>query len=303
MHAAGILYFREIARSGSVRKAAQRLRVAASAVDRQLHKLEAELGAALFDRLPGGMRLTIAGELLLRHVDATLHDFERVRAEIDDLKAAKSGHVAIAAVDSLLVDFLPRVIDRFRGDFPAVTYEVRAVQPADVPTEIAEGRAEIGFTFVSRVPTAVRFTAEAAAPIGVVMPADHPLAKRKAIGFEEAARYPMLAQSGPLPREADIDPAFAEFRRGIEPKLVSNSIQMLKLAIRQRMGIAFFTRLGFLGEIESGEIVWRPFKSRAINRLKIGLLVPASRKLSGPAGVLARELASELRMLGPGAAG
>ena len=55
-------------RVGSIRKAAAELNVAASALNRQILKLEADLGTPLFDRLPGGMRLTVAGDLLLRHV-------------------------------------------------------------------------------------------------------------------------------------------------------------------------------------------------------------------------------------------
>ena len=129
MHAAALPYFREVARLGSVRRAAAKLNVAASALNRQILKLEDEFGTRLFDRLPTGMRLTAAGELLLQHVVATLHDFDSLRVRIDDLRAARSGHVAVVAIDSLLVDFLPRAIDRFRADFPAVTYSVDAVAP------------------------------------------------------------------------------------------------------------------------------------------------------------------------------
>ncbi len=61
LHAAALGYFREVARAGSIRKAAGVLNVAASALNRQILNLEAQLGSPLFDRLPGGMRLTVAG--------------------------------------------------------------------------------------------------------------------------------------------------------------------------------------------------------------------------------------------------
>jgi|JI7StandDraft_1071085.scaffolds.fasta_scaffold34939_2 DNA-binding transcriptional LysR family regulator len=297
MHAAALTYFRQTARLGSIRRAAAHLNVAASALNRQILNLEASLGTKLFDRLPGGMRLTAAGELLLRHVAATLNDFDAVRAQIDDLRAARSGHVSIVAIDSLLVDFLPRALDRFRADFPAVTYALDAVSPAAVPQMVADGEADIGFTFVARSSRAVHFAAEFPAPIGVVMPADHPLATRSAIRFQDTAAYPFLAQSGPLPRSADIDPDFARFRAGLKPRLVSNSIQALKLAIRLNMGIAFFTRLGFLGEIERGEVAWRPFESAAINALCVGLVIAEARTPTAPARQLTRFLMSELARL------
>ncbi|MBL8589076.1 MAG: LysR family transcriptional regulator [Methylobacteriaceae bacterium] len=295
LHAAALHYFREVARSGSIRRAAATLNVAASAVNRQILNLEAAFGTALFDRLRGGLRLTVAGELLLRHVTDTLHDFERLRAAIDDLRAARSGHVTIAAVDSLLVDFLPRALDRFRIDFPAVTYAVTAAQPPDVVTMIAAGDADIGFTFVGQALHSVRWIAEIAAPIGVVMRADHPLAARASIDFEELSRYPILTQSGPLPKGADIDGALAAFKRSVTPKLQSNSIQMIKLSLTLDMGVSLFTRLGFLHEIEKGDIAWRPLDSPGVATLRLGLAAPAQRELGPPAAQLVRRLADDLR--------
>ncbi len=294
LHAAALYYFREVTRAGSIRKAAARLNVAASALNRQILNLEAEMRTPLFDRLPGGMRLTVAGEMLLRHVTDTLHDFDRLRSAIDDLKEARSGHVTIAAVDSLLVDFLPRAIDRFRADFPAVTYSVMAVQPPDVAGLVMSGQADIGFTFVGQLPSSLRYLTEMSAPIGVIMPADHPLASRLSVDFEEVSRYPVVTQDGPLPRGADVDAAFTAFKEGLAPRLTSNSIQMLKLAIQLNFGVSMFTRLGFLHEIEKGEMAWRPLNSPGINALRIGLIVPALRDLSPPAQQLARRLADDL---------
>jgi DNA-binding transcriptional LysR family regulator len=294
LHAAALYYFREVARVGSIRKAASSMNVAASALNRQIINLEIQLGTPLFDRLPGGMRLTVAGELLLRHAIDTLHDFDRVRVAIDDLKAARSGHIAIAALDSLLVDFLPRAIDRFRDDFPAVTYSVMAAQPPEIPSMVAAGDIDMGFTFVGQIPRSVRYTAEISAPIGVVMRADHPLANKLAVDFDELSRYPILTQAGPLPKGADADAAFATFKSEIKPKLQSNSIQMLKLAIMLNIGVSLFTRLGFLHEIEKGDIAWRPLNSTGVNTIRIGLVVPAQRDLTPPAEQFARRLVDDL---------
>jgi DNA-binding transcriptional LysR family regulator len=294
LHAAALYYFREVARVGSIRKAASSMNVAASALNRQIINLEIQFGTPLYDRLPGGMRLTVAGELLLRHAIDTLHDFDRVRVAIDDLKAARSGHVAIAALDSLLVDFLPRAIDRFRVDFPAVTYSVMTAQPPEIPSMVAAGDIDMGFTFVGQVPRSVRYLTEISAPIGVVMRADHPLANKLAVDFDEVSRYPIVTQSGPLPKGADADAAFATFKSELKPKLQSNSIQMLKLAIMLNIGVSLFTRLGFLHEIEKGDIAWRPLNSAGVNTLRIGLVVPSQRDLTPPAEQFARRLVDDL---------
>ena len=63
-------------------------------------RLERELGTRIFDRLPSGMRLTPAGELLLQHVRGTLQNFDKLLAEMDGLQGIRSGHVTLAALDS-----------------------------------------------------------------------------------------------------------------------------------------------------------------------------------------------------------
>ena len=83
MHAIVLKYFIEVASAGSVRKASERLYVAASAVNRQIHKLEDELGVELFDRLPNGLRLNAAGERLLKVVKDTFFGPMRVSVMLD----------------------------------------------------------------------------------------------------------------------------------------------------------------------------------------------------------------------------
>jgi DNA-binding transcriptional LysR family regulator len=58
-------YFAEVARTGSLRQASETFFVAPSAISKQISNLERELGAALFDRSPRGVVLTLAGQLLL----------------------------------------------------------------------------------------------------------------------------------------------------------------------------------------------------------------------------------------------
>lgn len=70
------VYFMEVARHGSLRKTAERLHVSASAINLQILQAKEDLGIPLFEQLPGGMRMTAAGELLytglLRgHVNST----------------------------------------------------------------------------------------------------------------------------------------------------------------------------------------------------------------------------------------
>ena len=126
MHAAVLRYFDHVARHGSIRKAADALSVASSAVNRQILRLEDEMGVALFERGRSGVRPTAAGELLLRHVRETQNEYQRTRAEIASLGGTVSGDVRIISLESLLVRFLPQVVDEMSAKHPKVSFTVLA---------------------------------------------------------------------------------------------------------------------------------------------------------------------------------
>jgi DNA-binding transcriptional LysR family regulator len=279
MHASVLKYFVEVARCGSVRKASENLYVAASAVNRQILKLEDELGAELFDRIPNGMRLNAAGERLLRHVQTTLHDFQTTRSEIDALKGERTGHVKLASMDSLFVDFLPSAIEEFSQLFPAVTYTIASFGPMEVVPQLQSGRYDVGITFVGKLPADVEAVALAALPTGVVMAAGHPLAAKAAISLADCARQPFLRSLGQPPIGSMTSREFAQFWDEIEPVVTCNWTTMVKRLIIAGKGISFFSKIAFIDELARGDVVWRPFDLPDLNDLKVGILVPSHRAL------------------------
>src|SRR5215212_4286783 len=166
MHAVVLKYFLEVARCGSIRKAAQSLFVASSAVNRQILRLESELGTELFDRMPTGMRLNAAGERLQQHVRGTLHDFHLMRTELDALKGERKGHVSVAAMDSLLIDFLPAAVEDFSETYPAVRYTVSSYMPSEVPDHVVNGDCDIGICYLGKLPAGLDVVVKAPFPPG-----------------------------------------------------------------------------------------------------------------------------------------
>lgn len=281
MHASVLRYFVEVARCGSVRKASDNLFVASSAVNRQILKLEEELGMEVFDRLPGGMRLNAAGERLLRHVQGTLHDFQVTRTELHALKGERTGHIKVAAMDSMFEDFLPSAVDEFADLFPAVTYTMASMAPMDVPAMVLSGQADAGLTFVSRLPAGVQAAATAALPLGVMMAPGHPLAAKEAISLAECVGQPFLRSLGQPPISTALCPEFGEFWDQLEFTATCNWTPMVKRMIVARRGISFFSKIAFIDELARGDLVWRPFELPALRELKVGILVPSHRALSG----------------------
>ncbi len=290
-------YLAEIARLGSIRRASATLNVASSAINRQVLRLERDLGVRVFDRLPSGMQLTPAGELLLQHVRGTLQNFDRLLAEMDGLQGIRSGHVTLAAVDSLLVGFVPRALEEVSRRYPVVTFSALAAAPAAVLTRVAAGEVEIGLSFV--VPTALplQLVASAPAPLGCVMAPDHALAQRKSLTFADLEPYPLTFQSDSLPVGMDAQDEFAAFRNRATARFTSNSIEFQRGMLGSGLAVACLTRLGFQRELASGALVWVPLDAPQMRALQIGLFIPERRTLSPAAAPVVSVLSRQLKEL------
>lgn len=297
MHSSVLRYFLEVARSGSIRKAAQRLFVASSAVNRQILQLEAELGCELFDRLPNGTRLNAAGRLVQQHVQNTLNDFELLRTELDALKGERTGHIQLVAMDSLFNRVLPEALAEFGRDYPAVTHTLLAQSPSEVPALLAEGEADIGIAFIHQAPPGTEVCHAAALPIGVVMTPDHPLARQHELSYDDLRGQPFMLSHARWPIYSTLAPAYAEFWDSLQPVLVSNVSPLIKQAVLAGRGLGFFTRLGFLDEIAQGRVAWRPLADPAVRRLKVAILVRKQHKLSLVHRAFIDELIRQLRRL------
>lgn len=270
------------------------MNVASSAVNRQILKLEDQLGIKLFDRMADGVRLSQAGEILLRHVRDTLHGYDRAIAEIDGLRGVRSGHIRIATLDSLLLQILPDVLAAFAEAHPEVTFSVFAEPPAEVLRKLGDGEADIGLTFVSPTGSSISEIASIAAPVGAVMSRAHPLAANDTVTFQALLGETLLVQQGSLNPALGASSEFASFRAHARQRFVSDDIGFVKRMVRRGLGIALYTGLGFREEVASGELAWIPVRSAELSALRVGLFLPALRTQTPACHALAAAIAREM---------
>ncbi|MFI8964941.1 LysR family transcriptional regulator [Streptomyces sp. NPDC053493] len=122
MSAAHGLYevFLAVAHEGSFTAAARTLGYTQSAVSRQIRTLEDETGAALFERLPRGVRLSEAGRVLLPHAAAVRARLAVARAELAALRTLDGGLLRLGAFASASAALVPRAQAAFRARHPGV---------------------------------------------------------------------------------------------------------------------------------------------------------------------------------------
>ncbi|MBI0534488.1 LysR family transcriptional regulator [Roseomonas sp. KE2513] len=304
IHAPGIGYFDAVRRAGSIREAARRLNVASSAVNRQILNMEAELGAKLFDRLPGRLRLTAAGEILAQHVITVLRDAERARSELDALAGLRTGHVELVTLEGLCHRVVPEAVAALQGRQPRITVSTCILGSGDIPGAILSGDAHLGLAFEVRRHPGLRQLAVARLPLGAVVPPDSPLADRAAITMADCAGPSLILPSANFANRDQIDALLQGAGRaeGMRVGYEAGSVELMKRMVLLGLGIAFMTRAGLEAELEAGRLVHVPLhKGRAPILSELGLYARAETALPAAAAAFAQHMGDALgRLHGPG---
>ena len=300
MHAAVLRYFEAVAEDGSIRRASERLHISPSAVNRQILKLEDYLGTPLFERRPDGMRLTDAGELVLRHARATLHDFARLRGDIDKLRGVVSGDVTITTLDSLNVHLLPEALAAFIAAYPAVQVRVIACDPVEAMHAVVQGNADLGLTFSPALRRGITVLEDVSCPMCAIMTPDHALARRESVSLDECGAYPLMYQEHFGSMQLFFGERMEAFKSAHKPVAISNTLAVLKRLMLRGAGIAFYTRLGFAEELASGRLVAVPLEGEPLSTLRLCLIAPSERKPTVAAHAMAEHLQQAMTQFASG---
>src|SRR6202163_4429341 len=141
-----LTYVDAVARHGSIRKAADALNVASSALNRQILDLEWDLGSALFERLPRGVRLTAAGEVFLAYARQAISELKAVESQVEQLRGMVRGQVSVAAVESVAGELLPAAISQFQATHPNVRFIVRIGAPEELVEALVADQVDLILT-------------------------------------------------------------------------------------------------------------------------------------------------------------
>ena len=289
LHSRLLRYLDEVARCGSIRKAASQLNVASSAVNRQILALEAELGTPLFERLRRRLRLTASGELLIAHVRQTLKEHERVTTLMDDLKGLRRGEVKIAAMGGIASAVLPPIFASFRRRFPGVKLAVRILPVAELMAAVAAGDADLGFALDLPPHPGLQTFAATERRLGAVMTPGHELSGRTSTTLSDCVLYPVILPDSGVTLRRLLDDAFRRTAIAVVPAVETNSIELLVRLAVAGVGVTFLNALNIAAERERGELAFVPLRDRYLRPQRLSLVAPARGGLESLPGRLVEE--------------
>lgn len=243
-------YFMAVAHHGSIRKASDELRIAASAIDRQLLQGEQTLGTPLFERLPTGLRLTATGELFLTAARRWTRDLDNLRVQIDDLKGLRRGQVDLLIPDALTKGFIPHLMAQLRETHPGIVIRVLVRNTRDIGALLMDGAADFALQLDPGTSRELIVHAHATFPVGFISLPGHPITLQKEARFSLCAEFPMVVPASPLALRRQLD--LLEIETDIKPQAVASAdnIQMIKSLVSSGVGIGILSYLDVLDEVK-----------------------------------------------------
>ena len=284
------IYFDEVARRGALRRAADVLHIAPSAVDRQIIQLEEELGTKLFERTATGMRMTAAGEVLVDGVRRWRRDLLRIRSEIDNLVGLRRGTVSIALVEGA-VGYVSTATATFCRQYPAIQFKMRVFGAQDVVDHVLAGEMDIGVTFNPPDNPSLRSERTMIYRLGLIVRPDHPLAERSDISLGECAAYPLIVPGENLSLRRVLDQAWSRHVGGsVKATVEASSIELIKSLTIRDVGVGWLTAFDAIREIEEGTLRFLPLREDRIDLSTLSVISASGRTLAVPSMLLLQHL-------------
>ncbi|MBP6864226.1 MAG: LysR family transcriptional regulator [Candidatus Didemnitutus sp.] len=216
-----LVYFREVARQLHFRKAAESLAIAQPALSRSIAQLEASLGVDLLNRTQRRVELTAAGKALLERIEPLLRALAAVPGDIQALAGGQSGHVRVAFTGLAMATVLPGILREFNRRYPGVRVELNESPTSAQLDALKTGELACGFFHPDeQTPPGLRTQVLLREKNGVLLPADHPLARAKTLKLRDLAGTPFVL----FPRAHNpgfYDRVLAAFQQaGVTPRIV-----------------------------------------------------------------------------------
>jgi DNA-binding transcriptional LysR family regulator len=238
---------REVAVRGSFSAAAESLSFTQSAISQQIAALEREAGCTLVQRNARGIRLTEAGEALVRHTDAILARLSEAEAELEAIAGLRGGRLRLASFESAAATLMPLAIAAFRAEHPDIELSMLMMEPEDSAPLLKAGELDLALGFDARI----RGEADGVArhhlitdPMFIAMPADHPYAHKRNLRLADLADDPWIAGTTDCECNRLINRACAI--AGFEPRIAfqTDDYTAMQGFVAAGVGVSMIAELG-----------------------------------------------------------
>jgi len=251
-------YFAMLAETLHFGRAAQRLHLSQPALSRQIAALEGELGVVLFERGTRAVALSAAGRRFADDARALLAGLEQAARNAQAAAQGEQGALSVGFTMCAAYSVVPGLARTYGAAYPAVELQIRELFPADLLTQLGDGKIDAAITFPIERTAGIRVREIHREPLCAVLAADHRLAGAAAIELSGLAGDAFVQS----PREVSAvlhDAILGCCKRaGFEPqiRLEAQLQQTILTLVAERVGVALVPQSMRRTQLEG--IVFKP---------------------------------------------
>ena len=225
-------------------RAAERCHVVQSALSHQIARLEAELGATLFERLPRQVRITPAGEALLVHARQALAAVARLQQDVAAAVGDIRGTLTVGLISSVPRLDIVELLATFHARHPQVDIQLRQDKSETLLTAVRERQLDFALIGVSRQVRleAVEHRLLLSEELVAVLPAEHELAGRERLSLHELVELPLVDLPAGSGARRQTDEAFAALGLPHRVRFETSNMQLLERFVRRGLAIGLVPR-------------------------------------------------------------
>ena len=231
-------WFQQVADGVTVSEVSDLAMVSQSGVSRALGRLEAEVGTALLQRSGRILRMTHAGAVFKRYVDALLHSLDDGIAEVDQLIDPESGTVALAFQHSFGTWLVPDLIRSFHAEHPRIQFALRQVRDDGLTAVLHTGPSDLELGTRRPRNGVVQSDLLAVEPLRLAIPRGHRLHRQRQIWLKDLADESFIG----LPSNSALRRLTDELcqRTGFSPSVVfeGNDLSIVGAMVAAGLGVA-----------------------------------------------------------------
>lgn len=291
-------YLHAAATAGSIRAGSETLNTNPSALSRQIAKMEEELNTPLIERHGRGIKLTQAGDLLVKYFLEQRSHLERVIDDMFEINELKRGTVSFAIGDGFLRDVMSRPLRTFSDKHPQLQLELDFGTTDTIMRQIIEDEVHLGLVYSPVSAPKIRSHLSHAHPLCVVFHHDHPLSSlKRPVHFRDLVDYDLGFGPGNWAIRQVILAAEDLHKIRLTPRLVANSAYALRLFAEEWGGVVVVPRFAAEPGISRGNLNYLPISDPLLSSTEVHVISRHGRRLSGAAATLLRHLVRELPQL------
>jgi DNA-binding transcriptional LysR family regulator len=246
--------FSSVARHLSHSRASEELYLTQPAVSMQIKQLEQSIGLPLFEQSGKKIRLTEAGEEMLRYSRNVAQQIEEMEAVLGEMKGLERGRLNISAVSTANY-FMPQLLAKFIQAHPKLKVSLQVANRDAVLRQLADNTAD--FAIMGQPPEEADMQSEAFMqnPLVVIAAPKHPLARAHHIKPRQLAQETFLLREQGSGTRGVAERFFAGHRLPLPAHMEMDTNEAIKQSVQAGMGVGIISRHGIELELETGRLV------------------------------------------------